>query len=168
MIGGISKIAEGGSIADVFISAVAGAANGVLAASGAGLATSMVLSGAISGASTFISQVLTGEINLPEVIVDTAVGVICGGIAGSGASSVASGAGGAKQVIDAGKQSVTRVRKALSTTKISRATVVETKKAGRHYLKTTKKVTKNLFSKRNLFSTIGSTIYSLGKRLFKR
>ena len=168
VIGGISKIAEGGSIADVFISAVAGAANGVLAASGAGLATSMVLSGAISGASTFISQVLTGEINLPEVIVDTAVGVICGGIAGSGASSVASGAGGAKQVIDAGKQSVTRVRKALSTTKISRATVVETKKAGRHYLKTTKKVTKNLFSKRNLFSTIGSTIYSLGKRLFKR
>ena len=97
--GAISGKAGGGSVSDILISTVAGAANGLLAASGAGMITSMALSGAISGASSILSQAFAGDISLPEVIVDTVVGVVFGSITGAGASSVSSGASGAKQMI---------------------------------------------------------------------
>ena len=125
--GAISGKAGGGSVSDILISTVAGAANGLLAASGAGMITSMALSGAISGASSILSQAFAGDISLPEVIVDTVVGVVSGSITGAGASSVSSGASGAKQMINAGKQSIKRITSALKTNGVS-AAVTEGKK----------------------------------------
>ena len=141
-------------------------ASGALAASGAGLITSMALSGAISATSSVASQVAAGEFNFTEVIVDTAVGVVCGGIAGSGASSVASNAGGAKQMINAGKQSVRRTVSTLKQKGIS-AAATEAKKASRYYRSSTKKVTMALFSKKSILSAVLSPIYSIAKRIFK-
>ena len=164
--GAISGKAGGGSVSDILISTVAGAANGLLAASGAGMITSMALSGAISGASSILSQAFAGDISLPEVIVDTVVGVVSGSITGAGASSVSSGAGGAKQMINAGKQSIKRITSALKTKGVS-AAVTEGKKASRYYYKSTKRVTEQLFSLRNFLVNIGQAAYSWCKKMFK-
>ena len=164
--GAISGKAGGGSVSDILISTVAGAANGLLAASGAGMITSMALSGAISGASSILSQAFAGDISLPEVIVDTVVGVVSGSITGAGASSVSSGAGGAKQMINAGKQSIKRITSALKTNGVS-AAVTEGKKASRYYYKSTKRVTKQLFSLRNFLVNIGQAAYSWCKKMLK-
>ena len=163
--GAISGKAGGGSVSDILISTVAGAANGLLAASGAGMITSMALSGAISGASSILSQAFAGDISLPEVIVDTVVGVVSGSITGAGASSVSSGASGAKQMINAGKQSIKRITSALKTNGVS-AAVTEGKKASRYY-KSTKRVTEQLFSLRNFLVNIGQAAYSWCKKMFK-
>ena len=164
--GAISGKAGGGSVSDILISTVAGAANGLLAASGAGMITSMALSGAISGASSILSQAFAGDISLPEVIVDTVVGVVSGSITGAGASSVSSGASGAKQMINAGKQSIKRITSALKTNGVS-AAVTEGKKASRYYYKSTKRVTEQLFSLRNFLVNIGQAAYSWCKKMFK-
>ena len=164
--GAISGKAGGGSVSDILISTVAGAANGLLAASGAGMITSMALSGAISGASSILSQAFAGDISLPEVIVDTVVGVVSGSITGAGASSVSSGAGGAKQMINAGKQSIKRITSALKTNGVS-AAVTEGKKASRYYYKSTKRVTEQLFSLRNFQVNIGQAAYCWCKKMLK-
>ena len=166
LISGISTAISGGSLTDVLINTATGMASGALAASGAGLITSMALSGAISATSSVASQVAAGEFNFTEVVVDTAVGVVCGGIAGSGASSVASNAGGAKQIINAGKQSVRRTVSTLKQKGIS-AAATEAKKASRYYRSSTKKVTTALFSKKSVLSAVLSPIYSIAKRIFK-
>ena len=166
LISGISTAISGGSLTDVLINTATGMASGALAASGAGLITSMALSGAISATNSVASQVAAGEFNFTEVVVDTAVGVVCGGIAGSGASSVASNAGGAKQMINAGKQSVRRTVSTLKQKGIS-AAATEAKMASRYYRSSTKKVTTALFSKKSILSAVLSPIYSIAKRIFK-
>ena len=168
LISGISTAISGGSLTDVLINTAAGMASGILAASGAGLVTSMALSGAISATSSVASQVATGKFDFTEVVADTAVGVACGGIAGPGASSIASNAGGAKQMISLGKQSFSRTVSAIKQNGISAATATETKKAFKYYIRSTERVTENLFGKSSRLSTALNTLYSWGKSLFKR
>ena len=81
-------------------------------------------------------------------------------------SSVSSGASGAKQMINAGKQSIKRITSALKTNGVS-AAVTEGKKASRYYYKSTKRVTKQLFSLRNFLVNIGQAAYSWCKKMLK-
>lgn len=83
-------------------------------------------------------------------------------------SSIASNAGGAKQMISLGKQSFSRTVSAIKQNGISAATATETKKAFKYYIRSTERVTENLFGKSSRLSTALNTLYSWGKSLFKR
>ncbi|MBE6920295.1 MAG: RHS repeat-associated core domain-containing protein [Ruminococcaceae bacterium] len=107
IIGAISSAASGGDIVDVLIGAAAGAAGGVLAASGAGVVVQALGSAAISMASNAASQVnhivqdKTGEteFDVGDMLFDGAVGLACGAWGGNGASYGNSGG-----IMAAGKQ----------------------------------------------------------------
>lgn len=79
-------------------------------------------------------------------LLDGAVGAVCGLISGPGASSVASGAGGQKQMIGLGVDTVTRTLDELAQNGYQ-AFKTEAKKAAKYYLKSTAKVTNNLVGK---------------------
>ena len=107
IIGAISSAASGGDVVDVLIGAAAGAAGGVLAASGAGVVVQALGSAAISMASNAASQVNhiaqdeTGEteFDVGDMLFDGAVGLACGAWGGNGASYGNSGG-----IMAAGKQ----------------------------------------------------------------
>ena len=107
IIGAISSAASGGDTIDVIIGAVAGAAGGVLAASGAGVVVQALGSAAISMASNAASQANhiiqdesgKTEFDVGDMLFDGAVGLVCGAWGGNGASY--GNAGGIKA---AGKQ----------------------------------------------------------------
>ncbi len=107
IIGAISSAASGGDVVDVLIGAAAGAAGGVLAASGAGVVVQALGSAAISMASNTASQVNhivkdeTGEttFNVGDMLFDGVVGLACGTWGGNGASY-----GNAGGITAAGKQ----------------------------------------------------------------
>ena len=107
IIGAISSAASGGDVVDVLIGAVAGAAGGVLAASGAGIALQALGAAAISATSNAASQVNhivkdeSGEtkFDVGDMLFDSAVGLVCGIWGGNGASYGNSGG-----IMAAGKQ----------------------------------------------------------------
>ena len=147
-----------------------GAASGALTASGVGAIGSAVGSGIISSGSSLVSQISDGgleNVNFGEVLLDGVVGVGCGIISGAGASSVASGAGGQTQMINAGKKTVSRTWSALKANGVA-AAKKEAQKATHYYVKSTKKVTKNLVGKSVRKAYRLSAIYSSAKSLFKR
>ena len=94
IIGAISSAASGGDVVDILIGAAAGAAGGVLAASGAGVVVQALGSAAISMTSNAASQVNhivqdeTGatEFDVGDMLFDGAVGLVCGARGGNGAS----------------------------------------------------------------------------------
>ena len=94
IIGAICSAASGGDAVDVLIGAAAGAAGGVLAASGAGVVVQALGSAAISMVSNAASQVNhivqdeTGEtgFNVVDMLFDGVVGLVCGARGGNGAS----------------------------------------------------------------------------------
>ena len=80
---------------------------------------------------------------------------------------ITSGAGGQVQMVNAGKQSVSRSWNAWKTMRPS-AAASETKKAARYYAKTTKQVSKNL-KKGSVKASFGlGSVYSAAKSFFKR
>lgn len=80
---------------------------------------------------------------------------------------ITSGAGGQVQMVNAGKQSVSRSRNAWKTMRSS-AAASETKKAARYYAETTKQVSKNL-KKGYVKASFGlGSMYSAAKSVFKR
>ena len=107
IIGAISSAASGGDVVDILIGAAAGAAGGVLAASGAGIVVQAIGSAAISMISNAASQVNhivqdeTGatEFDVGDMLFDGAVGLACGTWGGNGASYGNSGG-----IMAAGKQ----------------------------------------------------------------
>jgi hypothetical protein len=107
IIGAISSAASGGDVVDILIGAAAGAAGGVLAASGAGVVVQALGSAAISMTSNAASQVNhivqdeTGatEFDVGDMLFDGAVGLACGTWGGNGASYGNSGG-----IMAAGKQ----------------------------------------------------------------
>jgi len=107
IIGAISIAASGGDIVDVLIGAAAGAAGGVLTASGAGVVVQALGSTAISMASNAASQINhivqdeTGEteFDVGDMLFDGAIGLACGAWGGNGASNGNSGG-----ITAAGKQ----------------------------------------------------------------
>ena len=94
IIGAISSAASGGDVVDILIGAAAGAAGGVIAASGAGVVVQALGSAAISMTSNAASQVNhivqdeTGatEFDVGDMLFDGAVGLVCGARGGNGAS----------------------------------------------------------------------------------
>ena len=107
VIGAISSATSGGDVVDVLIGTLAGAAGGVLAASGAGVAVQALGSAAISMASNAGSQAnhiikdQTREttFDVRDMAFDGAVGLACGIWGGNGASYGNSGG-----IMAAGKQ----------------------------------------------------------------
>lgn len=94
IIGAISSAVSGGDATDIIIGALAGAAGGILAASGAGVIVQALGSAAISMASNAASQVhdirqdTTGEteFDIGDMLFDGVVGLACGIWGGNGAS----------------------------------------------------------------------------------
>ena len=92
VIGVVSAVVSGGDAVDVMISGLAGAAGGVLAASGLGITAQIVGGAAISMASNATEQgyhIAKGdqiEFDAPDMIIDGAIGGVAGAISGNGAS----------------------------------------------------------------------------------
>ena len=101
------SVASGGDVVDVLIGAAAGAAGGVLAASGAGVVAQALVSAGISMVSNAASQVNhiiqdeTGntKFDVGDMLFDGSVGLACGIVGGKGASYGNSGG-----ITAAGKQ----------------------------------------------------------------
>ena len=92
IIGGITTAISGGDATDILISVVAGAAGGLLAASGAGVVAEAFGSAAISMVSNATQQVNSmskGEqesFDTADMLFDGAIGFACGALGGNGAS----------------------------------------------------------------------------------
>ncbi len=94
VIGGVSAALSGGDWVDVFIGAAAGAASGVLVASGAGIIAQAIGGAAISMASNAAQQINdivsdksgNTKFSVADMAFDGAVGLACGIIGGNGAS----------------------------------------------------------------------------------
>ena len=107
IVGAVSSAVSGGDGVDVLIGALAGAAGGVLAASGAGIVVQALGSAAISMTSNAASQInkivkdetKETKFNVGDMIFDGAVGMACGIWGGNGASY-----GNSKSIMTAGKQ----------------------------------------------------------------
>ena len=166
LIGGISAAINGGDVADILIGAAAGAASGVLTASGVGLIGQAVGGAAISMASNAAGQVkdiAAGEKESFDVggfLLDGAVGAGCGLISGAGASSFAAQTGGQKQMVQLGKDTVKRTWQELTHNGV-RAYAKEAGKAAKYYIKSTIKNTKNLFSFRNAVAQGVGALYNI-------
>ena len=93
VIGVVSSIVSGGDLVDVVISGVAGAAGGVLAASGAPMGWEIVGNAAISMASNAgqqVNHIIQGdseEFDVGSMVFDGAVGAVAGALGGKGASN---------------------------------------------------------------------------------
>ena len=168
LIGGVSAAISGGDVADILISATAGAASGVLTASGAGLIGQVVGGAAISMASNAAGQVKDiatnnkGCFDVGEFLLDGAVGAVCGLISGAGASSFAAKAGGQQQMMQLGKQTINRTWQSLTHNGL-RACANEAGKAAKYYISSTIKNTRNLFSLRNAISQGVGALYNIFK-----
>ena len=105
VIGGISAALSGGDAVDILIGVAAGAASGVLAATGAGAIAQAVGSTAIamaSNATTQVKNIVTKkqkEFDVGDMLFDGAVGLVCGAWGGNGASY-----GNSDVIMAAGKQ----------------------------------------------------------------
>ena len=138
-------------IVKCLISTGAGIASGVLTASGVGLLGQVVGGALIGGVSNVLDQGRdlqtdpTKKFNVKSLALDTVVGGALGLLSWTGASSVASGAGGQKQMINLGKNTVKRTFNALFHKGIGAYTSTAAK-AAKYYIKSTAKVTSNLFS----------------------
>ena len=148
------------------IAAGTGAASGVLTASGVGIVGQVVGGALISGAGSALTQsqeISLGyrdELNEWKILGDMAVGGMCAAISGPGASSVQAGAGGTKQMVSLGTQTIQRTGNALKNGGV-KAFFKEAGKATRYYCSSTSTVTKNLiFSIPTNLSRVVGTIYS--------
>ncbi len=158
------NVIEGDSITDgLGQAAVTGALNGALTASGVGIVGSIVGGAAIATVDNVISQMRSeDDFSVESMLIDGAVGGICGAISGPGASSLQSGAGGAKQMLNLGVNSV----KKTANTWMHQGTKAAAKqfcRSMRYYGKSTIKVTKNLLSKNVRRSIKTGITYSLSK-----
>ena len=106
----VSAVASGGDFVDAVIGGLSGAAGGALAASGAGVIVQAAGSAAIAMASNaaqqanhiFISKTET-SFDVGDMLVDGAVGLVCGAWGGNGASY-----GNTAGINSAGKQMLKR------------------------------------------------------------
>ena len=144
---------------------LAAAAGGALAASGLG-AVGQTIAGAALGAVDSISaqyrEYKNGdrtEFSGAKLAADVVTGALFGGIGGNGASSIKSGAGGFKQMLSLGGQTIHRTKNALLNRGIS-GYLSEVGPAAAYYLKNTKIVTKQLLWGRNAVSRTLSIGYS--------
>ncbi|MBE6939730.1 MAG: RHS repeat protein [Ruminococcaceae bacterium] len=162
----VSNIASGKKGLDILkptssVLAYAGAAaSGALAASGVGAVGQVVANATISAATSVESQLRSSNsVSVKQVIVDTTIGAATGLISGAGASSVKAGAGGAKQMVNLGTSTIKRTVSAMSNGGLA-AYAKESKKAAVHYIKSTVKVTNNMFNLKNFVLNLGNVAYS--------
>jgi hypothetical protein len=163
----ISQQAQYGSVdlATTLIAAGAGALNGALTASGFGIAVQAVGGAAIAMASNAGQQARgialdhQESFSVDSMLVDGAIGGICGAVSGAGASSIKSGAGGQRHMINLGVNTIKRTSNALKYGGVQ-GYVKEAVKATSYYLKSTVKITRNLGSARVIASQIIGGIYS--------
>lgn len=158
---GISNVLSGKNFCDdIGIAMATGAASGFLAATGVPVGGQVIGNALISAGSSIICQSKTGSVDWGEVALEGVVGGIGGLVGGNGIGVPGKIGGGAKHLMNLGKQSVIRPIKTL-TNKGVKAAVSEAKKAATYYVKSTKQVFPNL-AKSIAQSSIPSVIYSAG------
>lgn len=166
----IGQLASGKSFNEldwvsIGISAGAGALSGALTATGVGAVGQVIGNAAISMTSNALSQMHNKHLrkqqsfDTKQLLVETALGGISGAIAGPGAS-VSSNTCGQKSMVKLGYNTVKRT----FSQSTPRAYLNEARKATKYYVKSTRSVTKGMFSARNGLSQLFSAVSNLFKR----